>query len=69
MVQQGPSSQRATHPQHKEGRNITPSPSTDVEGALEELQHPFLLTILITVGVQGDDLNIIRPRRLTLQPG
>ena len=69
MVQQGPSSQEATHPQHKEGENITPSTSTDAEEALEELQHPFLLTILITMGVQGDDLNIIRPCRLTLQPG
>ena len=69
MVQQGPNNQRATHPQHKEGQNITPSPSTGAEEALEELQHPFLLTILITVGMQGDDLNIIRPRRLTLQPG
>lgn len=69
MVQQGPSSQRATHPQHKEGQNITPSPSTGAEEAHEELQHPVMVTILITVGVQGDDLNIIRPRRLTLQPG
>ena len=35
-------------------------PSTDAEKAFDKIQHPFLIKILSTVGIEGAFLNIIK---------
>ena len=41
--------------------------SIDVENAFDKIQHPFMMTTLQTMGIEGTYLNIVKAYMISLQ--